>query len=97
LGPAGVHFFAEETALCQLQSGLGAQLSGVGPTVGDELDVARQLTHEIVQFFERHAERTANMRLPEAATGSHVEKEEIAAMGLVLGPMNHGVLVLFGE
>src|SRR5216684_2301090 len=93
--PTDVQLLAEEPELCQLQSGLGPDVSVLVPAVHDERLVARELARHLLQLVERDADRALDVGLGERVAGARIEQHDLVRSRLLLHPVDHALLLGF--
>src|SRR6266852_4166719 len=93
--PTDVELLAEEPELCQLQSGLGPDVSVLVPAVHDERLVARELARQLLQLVERDADRALDVGLGECVAGARIEQHDLVRSRLLLHPVDHALLLGF--
>src|SRR5713101_1222683 len=93
--PTDVQLLAEEPELCQLQSGLGPDVSVLVPAIRDERLVARELFRHLLQLVERDADRALDVALGEGIAGARVEQHHLARSRLLLHPVDHALFLAF--
>src|SRR6266852_9226194 len=94
--PTDVQLLAEEPELCQLQSGLGPDVSVLVPAVHDERLVARELARQLLQLVERDADRALDVGLGERVAGARIEQHDLVRSRLLLHPVDHALLLGLG-
>src|SRR5216683_4655071 len=94
--PTDVQLLAEEPELCQLQSGLGPDVSVLVPAIRDERLVARELARQLLQLVERDADRALDVGLGECVAGARIEQHDLVRSRLLLHPVDHALLLGVG-
>jgi len=93
--PANIQFLHKESALCQLQSHFGGELSIVAPTIGHNFFVFRQPGKDFVYFGCRSTPGTGDVAVSKRLAPTRIEKNEIECAASIHG-MKHVISLLLG-